>query len=337
MSSSSCPVWLFSSGPVGDPPKPLENPAEVADVVKRLGARGHRLFAGRIEGSDLGISEKALVALVRAPDGDFRPWSEIATWAESIASQLQEAAAAMTMTCDAGHGRAGGRGHASRRARRIGATVPPTRSSASSSATCARWPSASGPTTQLAEQLWASGNADARLLACMVADPADVSEDELDAWLDRYRHLLPGRHLRGRDRLEDARPPGASRALDRLRPRPHRTGRLGPHEPRGPQRDEAVPDDYLRGASSTLIAERIEGYGNWTRRSASNTITGIGLRNDALEAAARETAAAMGPVEFDPGQTSCVMPDPIEYLEKTKAYRARQAAEASGQGQRQSR
>jgi len=84
------PVWLFSSGPVGDPPKPLENPAEVAGFVKRLRARGHRLFPGRIEGSDLGISEKALVALVRAPDGDFRPWSEISTWSESIAAQLQE-------------------------------------------------------------------------------------------------------------------------------------------------------------------------------------------------------------------------------------------------------
>ena len=85
------PVWLFSSGPVGDPPKPLENPAEVAGCVKRLGARGHRLVPGRIEGSDLGISEKALIALVRAPDGDFRPWSEIATWSESLAAQLPEA------------------------------------------------------------------------------------------------------------------------------------------------------------------------------------------------------------------------------------------------------
>ena len=88
------PVWLFSSGPVGDPPKPLENPAEVAGVVKRIDSRGHRLFAGKIEASDLGISEKALVALVRAPDGDFRPWSEISTWAESIAAQLQEEPAA---------------------------------------------------------------------------------------------------------------------------------------------------------------------------------------------------------------------------------------------------
>ena len=88
------PVWLFSSGPVGDPPRPLENPAEVAGAAKRIDARSHRLFAGKIEGSDLGISEKALVALVRAEEGDFRPWSDIATWAESIAQQLREPPAA---------------------------------------------------------------------------------------------------------------------------------------------------------------------------------------------------------------------------------------------------
>ena len=86
-------MWLFSSGPVGDSPKPLENPAEVADVVKRIGARGHRLFPGRIEGSDLGVTEKALVTLVRAPDGDFRPWAEISTWAKSIAGKLKDPAA----------------------------------------------------------------------------------------------------------------------------------------------------------------------------------------------------------------------------------------------------
>jgi menaquinone-dependent protoporphyrinogen oxidase len=83
-------VWLFSSGPIGDPPKPLENPAEVAAVVKRIGARGHRLFGGKIDGSELRVAEKALIALVRAEQGDFRPWSEISDWAESIAESLQE-------------------------------------------------------------------------------------------------------------------------------------------------------------------------------------------------------------------------------------------------------
>ena len=33
------PVWLFSSGPVGDPPKPEEDPVDVADLLAATGAR----------------------------------------------------------------------------------------------------------------------------------------------------------------------------------------------------------------------------------------------------------------------------------------------------------
>jgi menaquinone-dependent protoporphyrinogen oxidase len=88
------PLWLFSSGPVGDPPKPMENPSEVAGIVKRLGSRSHRLFGGRIDGDALGLAEKALVALVRAPHGDFRPWSDISVWAETIAADLAQVSSA---------------------------------------------------------------------------------------------------------------------------------------------------------------------------------------------------------------------------------------------------
>jgi hypothetical protein len=41
------PVSLFSSGPVGDPPMPEEDPVDVAEVLAAIGAREHRLFAGR--------------------------------------------------------------------------------------------------------------------------------------------------------------------------------------------------------------------------------------------------------------------------------------------------
>lgn len=84
------PVWLFSSGPVGDPPTPLENPAEVVAVARRVDSRGHRLFPGKIEKDELGITEKALLTLVRAAPGDFRPWSEIAEWVEAVAAELKQ-------------------------------------------------------------------------------------------------------------------------------------------------------------------------------------------------------------------------------------------------------
>jgi len=175
----------------------------------------------------------------------------------------------------------------------------------------------------LATELWASGNADARLLACMVADPSQVSEAELDGWLasiDTYFLVdtfvaelavkVPGRQARAERWIASERDRTAQAGWDLM-------SYLALN-------DEDIPDEYFERQLG-LISGRIQDYGNWTRRSASNVITGIGLRNEALEAAARATAAQMGEVEFDPGQTACVMPDPIAYLEKTKAYRARQA------------
>jgi menaquinone-dependent protoporphyrinogen oxidase len=88
---SAIPVWLFSSGPVGDPPKPDEDPLDVAPLVALVGARGHRVFPGMIEKRRLGLGEKAILAAVRAPEGDFRPWTLIEAWAGEIAAQLQPA------------------------------------------------------------------------------------------------------------------------------------------------------------------------------------------------------------------------------------------------------
>lgn len=88
---SRIPVWLFSSGPVGDPPKPVEDPLDVAPMMALVGARDHRVFAGRIDKSRLGLGERAILAAVRAPEGDYRPWAEIDAWARELAGALQAA------------------------------------------------------------------------------------------------------------------------------------------------------------------------------------------------------------------------------------------------------
>jgi menaquinone-dependent protoporphyrinogen oxidase len=82
------PVWLFSSGPIGDPPKPDEEPVDVSDLVKTTNSRGHRVFAGRIDRHRLSFGEKALVLALRVPDGDFRDWDAIDAWGAQIIAEL---------------------------------------------------------------------------------------------------------------------------------------------------------------------------------------------------------------------------------------------------------
>jgi menaquinone-dependent protoporphyrinogen oxidase len=85
------PVWLFSSGPVGTPPKPEEDPVDVADVLAATSARGHRVFAGKLVRKQLSFPERAIVSALRVPDGDFRDWPEINGWAAGIAKALRSA------------------------------------------------------------------------------------------------------------------------------------------------------------------------------------------------------------------------------------------------------
>ena len=82
------PVWLFSSGPIGDPPSPAEEPEDVAELAELICARGHQIFAGRIDRKQLGLGEKVIMTAIRAPEGDFRPWTDVRTWAEQIARDL---------------------------------------------------------------------------------------------------------------------------------------------------------------------------------------------------------------------------------------------------------
>lgn len=83
-------TWLFSSGPIGDPPKPEDEDAvRIGDIVESTGAREHRLFAGKLDKSRMTFADRAIVAAVRSPEGDFRDWEEIAEWAHEIAEALK--------------------------------------------------------------------------------------------------------------------------------------------------------------------------------------------------------------------------------------------------------
>ena len=93
------PVWLFSSGPVGDPSRKIvqrmgADPIELPRVRRETGAREHRVFAGKLDRKALGGVQRAALWLFRDIEGDFRDWQAIRDWAASIADRLKAASAA---------------------------------------------------------------------------------------------------------------------------------------------------------------------------------------------------------------------------------------------------
>lgn len=88
------PVWLFSSGPVGDMATrhETEELAEVGRLRARLRVHGHRTFAGALDrstlrGADLGRIER-FVAERFVPEGDYRDRAAVEDWADEIAAAV---------------------------------------------------------------------------------------------------------------------------------------------------------------------------------------------------------------------------------------------------------
>ena len=82
------PVFLFSSGPLGVPPRPIEDPVDAGPIEAATGAIDHQVFGGRLMRSRLSMPSRVAIAFVQAPDGDFRPWDDIGDWATAIARYL---------------------------------------------------------------------------------------------------------------------------------------------------------------------------------------------------------------------------------------------------------
>lgn len=100
------PVWLFSSGPVGNEPTDAKGrdqkvaavPTDMAELRATVNARDHRVFFGAYERDrkPIGLAERLadrLLSVMPAarnamPTGDFRDWPEIEGWGAEIARDL---------------------------------------------------------------------------------------------------------------------------------------------------------------------------------------------------------------------------------------------------------
>lgn len=179
----------------------------------------------------------------------------------------------------------------------------------------------------LARALWATGNHDARTLATLVADPAVMTVEELDAW----QAACDGNYgLNGMVADVAGRSPVARELAERW------------HVHAGEYRSAAgwhvlgilaapgagVDDAYLRPYLAK-IRKGIHSAPNRTRYSMNNALIAIGGHHPELRDEALEIARVIGKVEVDHGDTSCKTPDAAEYIQKMMARQSKKAAKKS--------
>lgn len=85
------PVWLFGSGPLGESPETADPsivppPRDVADLARRIDARGYATFGGRLAGDTPGVVEALMIRAGLV--GDWRDFGRIRGWAAGIAAEL---------------------------------------------------------------------------------------------------------------------------------------------------------------------------------------------------------------------------------------------------------
>lgn len=86
------PVWLFISGPTGsgNPTNQLAGwlyPKSLQQIIERIHPCEITCFGGKLVCNILNPFEKWIVKKVKTPEGDFRDWAAITSWANEISQK----------------------------------------------------------------------------------------------------------------------------------------------------------------------------------------------------------------------------------------------------------
>jgi len=162
----------------------------------------------------------------------------------------------------------------------------------------------------LALELWASGNEEARVLACQIADPTTA---DVRAWASCSRFVsgyLAALASKTRDvdtlmatwaasRDEQARAMGYTTLAVRLK----------------------NGDAFDAGPWIARIEREIHASPNDARHAMNNALIAIGVFVPSLRAKAVAAAKRVGKVAVDHGETACETPDAVAYIAKAAKRR----------------
>jgi 3-methyladenine DNA glycosylase AlkD len=165
-----------------------------------------------------------------------------------------------------------------------------------------------------AVDLWVTGNAEARILAMLIADPQQLTKAQAERFLGDGPVRFVGCYLSdlvAKSPIAAATMKAWMKSKDELT-REMGYGILGSRLKRDP---DAIPDADAEQVLATIEKE-IHRSPNWARYAMNTALIGIGVFKPALQKRAIAAAKRIGKVEVDHGQTSCKTPDAVPYIEK---------------------
>ena len=172
----------------------------------------------------------------------------------------------------------------------------------------------------MAVELWKSGNHDARLLATMIAEPAQMGVGDLDAWMKDVDNSVLADGFCGLV----ARTAHAQRCVKEWSTKTDEfVRRCGYGTLSMMLRDGADVPRALAKDCLGRIEREIHGSANRAREAMNTALISIGTYVDDLEEDAIAAALRIGPVDIDHGETGCKTPDAPSYIEKAAAHRKR--------------
>lgn len=165
----------------------------------------------------------------------------------------------------------------------------------------------------LADELWNSGNHDARVLATLIADPATITAKQLDDWAKGLTDSVAAGALA----TLTARTPHARKKVEKwTRSRSEFIAVAGWDTLAALATwDSDLPDDFFEGYIE-IIERDIHSAKNRVRHSMNGALIATGLRNGTLREQALAAAGRIGKVEVDHGETGCKTPDATAYIRK---------------------
>lgn len=165
----------------------------------------------------------------------------------------------------------------------------------------------------LARRLWSSGFHDAQILATMIADPAEMTANEIDTWAKDLSNYVLTDALAGLVSKSSF----SRRKVEEWTKSPQEwIGSAGWQILGGlALRDPALPDSYFLPYLDTIQFD-IHARKNRVRYAMNGALIAIGTRNSKLKKKALAVAARIGKVEVHHGDTGCKTPDAAQYILK---------------------